>query len=246
MRLKNKVAIVTGAASGLGKATAILFAKEGAKVVIVDVNEEKGNLVQNEISKSGGTAKFLKVNITNSDEVNLMVENTIKEFGRVDILINNAGIIRDARLVKMSIEDWQAVIDVNLKGVFLCGQAAAKVMIEQNSGVILNTSSIVGLYGNFGQSNYSATKGGVLAMTKTWARELGKYNIRVNSITPGFIATEILEAMPEKVIEMMKEKTLLKRLGDPKDIANAFLYLASEDAAYVTSTNLSVDGGIVI
>ena len=245
--LKDKVAVITGGANGLGKATAILFSAHGAKVVIVDINQEAGDKVVTEIIKEGGTASFEKTNISKSVEVNKMMDNVVAKYGGVDILINNAGILADARLVKMTEEEWDRVIDINLKGIFLCGQAAAKAMIEKdNGGVILNTSSVVGIYGNFGQSNYVASKAGVIGMTKTWARELGKSNIRVNAVAPGFMKTEIIKDMPEKIINYMKEKVYLKRMGEPEDIANAFLYLASDMGKYVNSTVLSVDGGVVI
>ena len=245
--LKDKVAVITGGANGLGKATAFLFSEHGAKVVIVDVNQEAGGKVVTEIIIKGGIASFEKTDISKSTEVNKMMDNVIAKYGGVDILINNAGILADARLVKMSEEAWDRVIDINLKGIFLCGQAAAKVMIEkEKGGVILNTSSVVGLYGNFGQSNYVASKAGVIGITKTWARELGKYNIRVNAVAPGFMKTEIIKDMPEKIINYMKEKVYLKRMGEPEDIANAFLYLASDMGKYVNSTVLSVDGGVVV
>lgn len=247
MRLLNKVAVITGSANGLGKATAQLFSKHGAKVVVADINETDGKSVIDDIIANGGEAIFAKTDVSNSDDINRMIETTLENFQRLDIMVNNAGILADARLVKMTNEEWERVININLKGVFLGGQAAAKVMIEQGEGgVILNTSSIVGVYGNFGQSNYVAAKAGVIGMTKTWARELGKYDIRVNAVAPGFIATDIIKVMPEKVIDMMKERTLLKKLGKPEDIANAFLYLASDDADYVTGTVLQVDGGVVI
>ncbi len=245
--LKDKVAVITGGANGLGKATAFLFSEHGAKVVIVDVNQESGDQVVAEIITEGGVASFIKTDVSNSDDVNKMVENVVADYGGIDILINNAGILADARLVKMTEETWDRVIDINLKGIFLCGQAAAKVMIEkEKGGVIVNTSSVVGLYGNFGQSNYVASKSGVIGMTKTWARELGKYNIRVNAVAPGFMKTEIIKDMPEKIINYMKEKVYLKRMGEPKDIANAFLYLASDMGNYVNGTVLSVDGGVVV
>jgi 3-oxoacyl-[acyl-carrier protein] reductase len=176
-----------------------------------------------------------------------MMDNVVAKYGGVDILINNAGILADARLVKMTEEEWDRVININLKGIFLCGQAAAKIMIEKDKGgVIINTSSVVGIYGNFGQSNYVASKAGVIGMTKTWARELGKSNIRVNAVAPGFMKTEIIKDMPEKIINYMIEKTYLKRMGEPEDIANAFLYLASDMGKYVNGTVLSVDGGVVV
>ena len=245
--LKDKVAVITGGANGLGKATALLFSEHGANIVIVDVNQEAGNRTVDEIMKKGGVASFEKTDISKSAEVAEMMENVVVKFGSVDILINNAGILADARLVKMTEEEWDRVININLKGIFLCGQAAAKVMIEKNKGgVILNTSSVVGIYGNFGQSNYVASKAGVIGMTKTWARELGKYNIRVNAVAPGFMKTEIIKDMPEKIINYMKEKVYLKRMGEPEDIANAFLYLASDMGKYVNGTVLSVDGGVVV
>jgi 3-oxoacyl-[acyl-carrier protein] reductase len=247
MILENQVAIITGASSGLGKATANLFAAEGAKIVIADVNDSTGDQVVNSINEDGGKAIFHHVDVSNPEDVNNLIGITRKEYGKINILINNAGIISDARLVKMELSEWQRVIDINLKGVFLCGQAVAKVLIEQGEGgVILNTSSIVGVYGNFGQSNYVAAKAGVIGMTKTWARELGKYNIRVNAVAPGFIATDIIKSMPEKVINLMKEKTLLGKLGEPEDIANTFLFLASNSGKYITSTVISVDGGIIL
>lgn len=244
--LQNKVAIVTGGANGLGKATAFKFSEQGAKVVIVDVNQEAGDKVVSEITNNGGVASFAKTDISKSVEVSKMVDGVVAEFGGVDILINNAGILADAQLIKMTEEQWDRVININLKGIFLVGQAVAKVMKEKgNGGVIINTSSVVGLYGNFGQSNYVASKAGVIGMTKTWARELGKAGIRVNAVAPGFMKTEILKDMPQKVIDFMVEKTLLKRMGEPEDIANAFLYLSSDMGKYVTGTVLSVDGGVI-
>ena len=244
--LKDKVAVITGGANGIGKATSLLFSEHGAKIAIVDINQEAGDQVVAEITEKGGIANFEKTNISKSVEVNKMMEKVVAKYGGVDILINNAGILADAQLVKMTEEEWDRVIDINLKGIFLCGQSAAKVMIEkENGGVIINTSSVVGIYGNFGQTNYVASKAGVIGMTKTWVRELGKYNIRVNAVAPGFINTEIIKDMPEKIIEMMKEKTPLNRLGKPEDIANAFLFLASKNADYITGAVLQVDGGAI-
>ncbi len=247
MRLKDKVAIITGAGCGIGRTTALTFAREGAIVVAADINEAAGKKVVNEILEMGSTANFEPVNVADAQQVNRLVKHTVDTYGKIDILINNAGIVADAQLVKMGLAQWQQVIDVNLKGVFLCGQAVARVMKTQASGgVILNASSVVGLYGNFGQSNYVAAKAGVIGMTKTWARELGKKGIRVNAVAPGFIATEILKAVPEKVIAIMIEKTPLGRMGQPEDIANAYLFLASDEATFITGAVLSVDGGIVI
>jgi 3-oxoacyl-[acyl-carrier protein] reductase len=175
-----------------------------------------------------------------------MVDKAVRVFGRLDILVNNAGITSDNQLYKMTEEQWDNVIAVNLKGVFNCAQAAAGVMMEQGSGVILNASSVVGIYGNFGQTNYAATKWGVIGMTKTWAKELGRKGIRVNAVAPGFILTPMTEKMPEKVLDMMKDKAPIKRLGTPEDIANAYAFLASDEASFITGAVLSVDGGIVL
>jgi len=250
MRLKGKVVIITGGANGIGRATALTFYREGAKVVVADMNEIAGLELVAEVANkldTGGTADFERVNVADPKDTQRLIDNTVKAFGRLDILINNAGITADARLVKMDLEQWQRVIDVNLKGVFLCSQAAARVMETQASGgVILNAASVVALYGNFGQTNYAATKAGVIAMTKTWARELGRRNIRVNAVAPGFIATEMIKTIPEKVIAAVQEKTPLGRMGDPQDIANAYLFLASDEAAFITGAVLSVDGGIVL
>lgn len=247
MRLKDKVAIITGAGCGIGRTTARTFAREGAKVVVAEIDEQAGGKVVKEITEQGGQASFARVDVSDARQVDSLVSNTLSEYGRIDILVNNAGIVADARLVKMTIEQWQRVIDVNLKGVFLCGQAVARVMeTQETGGVILNASSVVGLYGNFGQSNYVAAKAGVIGLTRTWARELGKRNIRVNAVAPGFIETDILRSVPEKVIDMMKQKTPLGRMGTPEDIANAYLFLASDEAAFITGAVLSVDGGIIV
>lgn len=244
-RLENKTAIVTGGAQGIGKATVEKFSDEGANVIIWDVDEAKGNQLAKEIGGKGIKSKFMKVNVAKFDEVANAVEEIISEFGRIDILVNNAGILRDATLAKMTPEQWQQVIDVNLTGVFNCTKAVIPHMIEKQFGKIINATSVVGLYGNFGQTNYVATKSGVIGMTKVWARELGKKGINVNAIAPGFIATEMVASMPEKIITMMKEKTPLGRLGTPEDIANAYLFLASEESSFVHGTVLSVDGGVI-
>jgi 3-oxoacyl-[acyl-carrier protein] reductase len=252
MRMKDKVVLVTGGAAGIGKATALRFAEEGAKVVVCDVNEAAG---QDTVKLLGTEASFYKVNVANREEVQKWVEETIARYGRIDVLINNAGILRDGQLVKvkdgllvgqMSEADFDLVISVNLKGVFNCTQAVAPHMIRQGSGVILNATSIVGLDGNFGQTNYVASKAGIVGMTKVWARELGRYGIRVNAIAPGFTSTEILASMPEKIIESMKARIPLGRMGEPRDIANAYLFLASDEASFITGETLRVDGGIVV
>jgi 3-oxoacyl-[acyl-carrier protein] reductase len=242
--MTDQVVIVTGGAAGIGKATARRFADAGARVAVWDVQEG-----------TEGVGTFQKVDVTDPTAVEAAVAEVFDRWGRIDVLVNNAGIVRDAQLVKwkdgrktgeMSERDFDAVISVNLKGVFLCTRAVAPRMIAGGGGVILNASSVVGLYGNFGQTNYAATKAGVISMTQTWARELGRYNIRVNAVAPGFIATEMVNAMPERVLEAMIGHTPLGRMGKPEDIANAYFWLASEGASFVTGTVLSVDGGLVI
>ena len=244
-RIENKVAIITGGAQGIGKSTTEKFLNEGASVAIWDIDDKKGNNFCNELKSKGFNVEFFKVNVANFDDVKKNVEKVVEKFGTIDILVNNAGITRDATLKKMTPEQWQQVIDVNLTGVFNCTQLVSQVMLEKGYGKIINASSVVGLYGNFGQTNYVATKSGVIGMTKVWARELGRKGINVNAIAPGFIATEMVQAMPEKVIQVMEEKTPLGRLGKPEDIANAYLFLASEEASFINGTTLSVDGGII-
>ena len=245
MRLENKVAIITGAGSGIGRETALLFAKEGAKVVVADVNESAGEETVEEININGeGT--FVKLDVSSREQAKQMVKITLEKYGKIDVLINNAGIVQDAFLSKMTEEQWDKVIDVNLKGVFNCSQAVVEIMMNQGNGVIINTSSIVGLEGNVGQVNYAATKAGLIGMTKTLAKELGKKGIRVNAVAPGFITTPMTSNVPEKILEMMKEKTPLRRLGEAKDVAYAYLYLASDEANFVNGAVLCVDGGLII
>jgi 3-oxoacyl-[acyl-carrier protein] reductase len=252
MRLKDRVALITGGAAGIGKATARRFIEEGAKVVICDVNAEAGAAAAEEL---GGNAEFHQVNVTDRQAVQAWVDGVVDKYGRVDVLVNNAGVLRDNMLVRvkdgelvkqMPEAEFDLVIAVNLKGVFNCTQAVAPTMIQQGGGVILNASSIVGLDGNFGQTNYVATKAGVIGMTKVWARELGRYNIRVNAVAPGFTATEMVMQMPDKVLESMVARVPLGRMGQPRDIANTYLFLASDEASFITGTVLRVDGGIVV
>lgn len=252
MRLEHQVALITGGAAGIGKATAERFLAEGARVVLCDVNEAAGRAA---VDALGSDVSFFKVNVADRAAVQAWVDGVWNEHGRIDILVNNAGIVRDAQLVKvkdgelaaqMSEADFDLVISINLKGVFNCTQAVAPYMIRQRRGVILNASSVVGLDGNFGQTNYVATKAGVVGMTQVWARELGKYNVRVNAVAPGFVATDILSAMPEKIIESMKAHTPLGRMGQPRDIANAYLFLASDEASFISGATLRVDGGLVV
>ena len=246
MRLKDKVAIITGSGRGLGREAAILFAQEGARVVVCDINEEAAADTAKTISDAGGTAASVRVDVTDVDSVKAMTDHAMDRFGRIDILVNNAGITADAMLVKMTDEQWDRVINVNLKGVFNCARAAAAIMIQQGSGKIINTASVVGVYGNFGQSNYIATKAGIIGMTKGWAKELGRKGINVNAVAPGFTMTEMMSTVPEKVLTTIREKTPLGRLGEPKDIAYAYLYLASEESNFVNGAVLQVDGGLVL
>jgi 3-oxoacyl-[acyl-carrier protein] reductase len=245
-RLENKIAIITGGADGLGKAAAVKFANEGAVVFIWDMNEMKGQQSAEEIIANGGIAYFMKVNTALYGEVEMATNKVIEQCGRIDILINNAGITRDSTIKKMTPELWQQVIDVNLTGVFNCAKCASAVMVEKGYGRIINTSSVVALYGNFGQTNYVATKAGVIGLTKTLAKELGRKGVTVNAVAPGFIATEMVKKMPENVLKAMEEKVPVGRLGLPEEIASAYLFLASDEAAYINGATLSVDGGIVI
>jgi len=252
MRLEDRVCLVTGGAMGIGQATAARFAEEGASVVICDVNEERG---QRTAAGLGPQAAFYAVDVTDRQAVQGWVDDVVARFGRIDVLVNNAGITRDSQLVKfkegqvvsqMSEDNFDLVVAVNLKGVFNCAQAVVPAMIQGGGGVILNASSVVGLYGNFGQTNYVATKSGVIGMTRVWARELGRYNIRVNAVAPGFILTDMVRQMPEKVLEKMRGRTPLGRLGDPHDIADTYLFLASDEARFITGAVIQVDGGLVL
>lgn len=243
--LKSKVAIITGGANGIGKATVKKFVENGASVAIWDVDEDAGKKLENELKSQSYNCKFYKVNITSLEDTEKATSQVLEDFGAVHILINNAGITRDATLIKMTPEQWKQVIDVNLTGVFNCTKAVAPSMKEQKEGRIISASSVVGIYGNFGQTNYVATKSGVIGMTKVWARELGKYGITVNAVAPGFIKTEMIDSVPEKVIDIMVNQSAVKRLGEVEDIANAYLFLSSALSSFVTGTVLSVDGGLV-
>ena len=239
--LESKIAVITGGGRGIGKATAQLFTNEGATVVIAEFDEVSGHSTANELG-----AHFIKTDISNEESVNALFNFVSSKFGQLDILVNNAGILADSTLKKLDSDSFDAVINVNLRGVYLCGRAAADIMIEQGSGVILNASSVVAHQGNFGQTNYVASKAGVIGITKVWARELGKDGIRVNAVAPGFIQTNMTAGMPEKVVNMMGDKVPLKRWGQPEDVANAYTFLASDEASYITGAVLNVDGGVVV
>jgi len=253
--LRDKVVVITGAGAGIGHATAMRFAEEGARIAAWDVSSQAGPQLESRIQVAGGEGYFQSVNVANVTEIEAATAAVIERWQRIDVLINNAGIVRDAQLVKwngngpesiMSEEMWDAVIDVNLKGVFLATRAILPHMIKNGGGVILSAASVVGLLGNFGQTNYVASKAGVIGMTRTWARELGRYNIRVNAVAPGFIATDMVKAMPEKVLQAMIARTPLRRAGTPEDVANTYVWLASDQASFIHGAVISVDGGVVI
>ncbi|WML59350.1 3-oxoacyl-ACP reductase FabG [Neobacillus sp. PS2-9] len=246
MRLQDKVAIITGAAAGIGLTATEVFAREGAKVAMADYNVEQGVEQASVLREKGYEVTFFQVDVADRASVDSMVEKVREEYGNIDILINNAGITRDAMLSKLTVEDFQKVIDVNLTGVFHCTQAVLPSMVEKGRGRIINTSSVSGIYGNVGQTNYAATKAGVVGMTKSWAKELGRKGINVNAVAPGFIETGMTAKVPEKVLNQMKQMVPLARLGKPEDIANAYLFLASDESNYVNGTVLHVDGGIMM
>jgi len=242
MRLKNKVALITGGANGIGLATTERFAKEGAKIILWDVSDQ-GNEIADRLKMEGHEIIFKKVSVTNQEEVQTAVAEAQTDFGRIDILINNAGITRDRTLLKMTMQEWDDVISVNLTGVFICTQAVAPIMKEQNYGRIVSASSNVAIRGNFGQTNYVATKSAIIGMTKVWAMELGRYNITVNCIAPGFITTAMTDLMPEDVRKQTIPHIPLGKWGVPDDIANGYLYLASDEASFVSGICLTIDGG---
>jgi 3-oxoacyl-[acyl-carrier protein] reductase len=246
MRLETKVAVITGAGRGIGRATALRFAAEGASVVVAEIDVDTAQDVVDEISAASGKAIAVKVDVTDRDSITAMVEVALSTYGRIDILVNNAGITMDAQMRKMEEAAFDQVIDVNLKGIFNCTQAVIPTMLAQGSGVILNASSIVAANGNFGQTNYVAAKAGVAGMTKVWARELGRKGIRVNAVAPGFIKTRMTDTLPEKVLDKLLERIASNRMGEPEEIANAYLWLASDESSYVNGHILAVDGGTVI
>lgn len=245
-RLLNKTCIITGSGQGIGEATAIKFAQEGATVIVCDVHQQAIDKVVADCQKLGATAQGFLVDVTQRTQVDSMVQAVLERYGRIDVLINNAGITQDARLQKMTLEQFDKVIDVNLRGVFHCAQAVADTMTKQGCGVIVNASSVVGIYGNFGQTNYAATKFGVIGFTKTWARELGPKGVRVNAVAPGFIATPIIETIPQKAMDEMVHRIPMQRLGKPQEIANVYAFLASDEASYINGAVLEVSGGLTV
>lgn len=246
MKLKNKVAIITGGSRGIGKEIAFEFLSEGAKVIICATNSKNLKSTVDELKTKFTDIDYYQVDVSNRTEVEKMFENVIDKFGTVDILVNNAGVSENVQLYKMTEEQWDSVIAVNLKGVFNCCSAAVKIMREQQYGKIITMSSTSALYGNFGQTGYSAAKAGVVGMTKSMAKELGKNNINVNVIVPGVILTEMIEKVPDKILQIWKERTPLNRFGLPSDVAKACVFLASEDAGFITGTVLCVNGGITV
>jgi 3-oxoacyl-[acyl-carrier protein] reductase len=245
-RLIGKVSLITGAAQGIGLATAKKFAQEGATVVICDVKAEAVNAAVAQCQALGAQAEGHTMDVTQRDQVDAVIGAVLARHGRIDVLVNNAGITQDARLQNMTQAQFDRVIDVNLRGVFHCAQAVANTMVAQGSGVILNASSVVGIYGNFGQTNYAASKFGVIGFTKTWSRELGPKGVRVNAVAPGFIATPILSTIPEKVIAEMAQRVPLRRLGQPEEIANVYAFLASDEASYINGEVIEVSGGMTV
>ena len=243
-RLPNKVSLITGAAQGIGLATALKFAAEGATVIVCDIRQARVDAGMAQCHALGATAQVYVMDVTQRAHVDEVVARVKDQFGRIDVLVNNAGITQDARLQKMTLEQFARVIDVTLRGVFHCAQAVADRMVAQGSGVILNASSVVGIYGNFGQTNYAASKFGVIGFTKTWSRELGPKGVRVNAVAPGFITTPMVAAMPEKILQELQAKVPLKRLGRPEEIANVYAFLASDEASYINGAVIEVSGGM--
>ncbi|OCS85000.1 3-oxoacyl-ACP reductase FabG [Caryophanon tenue] len=246
MRLEQKVAIITGGAKGIGEAAVRRFSDEGAKVVIADMDDAAGEALVSSLTDAGKDAIYVQTNVASSESVANLVEKTVEAFGTVDILVNNAGITSDAMLTKMTAEQFEKVLSVNLTGVFNCTQAVVPLFIEKGYGKIINTSSVSGVYGNVGQTNYAATKAAVVGMTKTWAKELGRKGINVNAVAPGFTKTDLVAKMPANIIEKMTAVVSQQRLAEPVEIANAYLFLASDEAGYINGHVLHVDGGIMM
>ena len=245
-RLAGKVAIITGSGQGIGQATSVKFGMEGATVISCDINADQAQETAQLVIAAGGEAMGFNIDVRDMASIVRMVEAVVAKYGRVDCLVNNAGIVQDATLKNMSEEQFDSVIDINLKGVYNCTKAVVDVMLKQQSGVILNASSIVGLYGNFGQTNYAASKFGVIGMVKTWAKELGRKGIRANAVCPGFVHTPILSRIPEKVLKALEDRVPLGRLARPEEIANTFAFLASDEASYINGAVIEVSGGLTL
>ena len=245
-RLQGQIALITGAAQGIGLATARAFAAQGASLVLCDRHADILNPVADALRAEGTPVLAQALDVADRSAFTALVDAAVARFGQIDVLVNNAGITRDARLVTMTDEQFDAVIDVNLRAVFRCTQIVAPHMIERGRGVILNASSVVALYGNFGQTNYAASKAGIIAMTKTWARELGPKGIRVNAVAPGFIQTPMIATVPEKVMAQMAERVPLRRLGKAEEIASVYAFLASSEASYINGVVIEVDGGMTL
>ncbi|BCS81389.1 3-oxoacyl-[acyl-carrier-protein] reductase [Anaerocellum diazotrophicum] len=245
--LKDKVALITGASRGIGKAIALKFAQNGANVIInYSSSQSQAESLKEEIEKIGTKAIMIKCDVSNPDEVNQMFSQAEKEFGKIDILVNNAGVTKDALILRMNEEDFDKVIAINLKGAFLCARAAAKIMVKQRFGNIINISSVVGIAGNMGQANYAASKAGIIGLTKSLAKELASRNIRVNAIAPGFIKTDMTEVLSDKIKESMLSSIPLGRFGEADEVANVALFLASNLSSYITGQVIVVDGGMIM
>lgn len=247
-RLTGKVCIITGGANGIGARACLDFAKQGAIVYAIDVKAESLTGLVDKYKAEGGEGRIETaiLDVSKSADVDRVVAEIMQKESRIDVLVNNAGITRDAMLIKMTDEQFDLVVSVNLKGVFNMSRAVSRQMILAKRGSIINTSSVVGVYGNVGQTNYAATKAGLIGMTKTWAKELGRKGVRVNAVAPGFIQTEMTATLPEKVLTMMTEKAPMQRLGTVEDVSNLYLFLASDDSAFVTNQVIGVDGGLVV
>jgi len=246
MRLKDKVALITGAAQGIGRDIALKFAAEGADIAVGDINLEKATKTVQEIEALGRKALALELDVTDYAKLTDSVNKILDKFKKVDILVNNAGITKDNLLLRMSDAEWDAVLNVNLKGTFNCTKAVSRLMIKQRYGKIINIASIIGIIGNPGQANYAASKAGIIALTKTTAKELASRNINVNAVAPGFIQTEMTSKLPEELKQKMQEAIPLGRFGSPVDVASVCVFLASEDASYITGQTIIVDGGMVM
>jgi 3-oxoacyl-[acyl-carrier protein] reductase len=245
--LKDKVALITGSSQGIGKAIALKFASLGAKIALNDIAMQEENLkkLQEEIKETGVEAKYFMADVSKYDEVEKMMQAVLQEFGRLDILVNNAGIAKDRTLAKMTVEEWQKVIDINLTSVFNCSKTALPMLI-QSQGNIVSLSSFSGLRGNFGQTNYTAAKAGIIGFTKTLSKEVGKFGVRVNAVAPGFIESKMTEAMPEEIKAMVKRLTSLGRTGKPEEVASVIAFLAGPDASFITGDIVNIDGGLAI